>query len=276
MKTRIITAIVALLVFVCVLLAPPVVFPIAIAAVIYLMLYEAYSATKASKAMIVTGYISATLIMLSGVPFVLGYNFHVTAELCALAAITIIIINMAMIVFLHGKWSYKDVLSNAFLTMYITITTAIIIITKEYFSTTYMLLIFISAWSTDTFAYFTGKFIGKHKLIPNVSPKKTVEGSIGGVVGSMLVCVVYLMIVSLIYKSSSSWLLEGMIIGLIGGGFSQLGDLVASAIKRDTGIKDFGKIFPGHGGFLDRFDSVIFIAPFIFGALALITKFLEL
>lgn len=276
MKTRIITSIVAIAVFIGVLLAPPIVFPIALAAVIFVMLYEAFGATKASKGMKITEYICAVLILLSGLPFVLGYNFHTTAELCALAAITIIVINMGMIVFLHGKWSYKDVLSNAFLTMYITISTSLIMITKAYFGTMYMLLIFISAWSTDTFAYFTGKFIGKHKLIPHVSPNKTVEGSVGGVVGAMLICVIYLMITDLIYKTNIMWLPAGMLVGLIGGVFSQLGDLVMSAIKRDTGVKDFGKIFPGHGGFLDRFDSVIFIAPFIFGILILISTFMEL
>ena len=276
MMTRIITAAVALAVFIGVLAAPPVVFPIALAAVIFIMLYECFSATKASKGMKATEYICAVLIMLSGVPFVLGYNFHTTAELCALAAITIIVINMAMVVFLHGKWSYKDVLANAFLTMYITISTSLIMITKAYFGTAYMLLIFISAWSTDTFAYFTGKLIGKHKLIPHVSPNKTVEGSIGGIVGTMLVCVIYLMITNLITSTSIMWLPAGMIAGVVGGVTSQLGDLVMSAIKRDTGVKDFGKIFPGHGGFLDRFDSVIFVAPFMFGVLILVSTFMEL
>lgn len=276
MMTRIITAIVGVAIFIAVLMAPPVVFPIALAIIIYMMIYEALCATKASKAMTVTCYICATLILLSGVPFVMGYNFHITAELCALAALTVIILNMAMVVFLHGKWSYKDVLSNAFITMYITITTAIIMITKAYFGTAYMLLIFISAWSTDTFAYFTGKFLGKHKLIPNVSPNKTVEGSIGGVIGAMVVCVVYVAVATAANKTNTAWLIIGVVVGAVGSVFSQIGDLVASALKRDCDVKDFGKIIPGHGGFLDRFDSVIFIAPFIFGILALLSNFVEL
>ena len=276
MKTRIITAIIAIAVFIGVLIAPAPVFPIALACVIFFMLFEAFSATKASKGMKITEYICALLIMLSGLPFVMGYNFHITAELCALAAVTIIIINMAMVVFLHGKWSYKDVLANAFLTMYITISAGLVMITKAYFGTILMLLIFMSAWATDTFAYFTGKIAGKHKLIPHVSPNKTVEGSIGGVAGAMIVCVIYLAIVELINGSGMAWLPIGLIAGFVGGVFSQLGDLVMSAIKRDTGVKDFGTVFPGHGGFLDRFDSVIFVAPFIFGVLAMISNFMEL
>lgn len=276
MKTRVITAIVALVVFIAVLLAPPIVFPIALGAVILVMLYECYNATKADFSLKAVGFISGGLVLLAGVPFVMGYNFHTTAKLCALAALSIIIINMAMVVFLHGKRSYKDVLSNAFMTMYITITTSCIMITKAYFGTALMLITFICAWSTDTFAYFTGKAIGKHKLIPNVSPNKTVEGSIGGVIGAMIICTVYLLIADKITGMNIAWLPTGLIAGFVGGIFSQIGDLAASAIKRDTGIKDFGRIFPGHGGFMDRFDSVIFIAPFMFGVLALISAIMEI
>ena len=139
---------------------------------------------------------------------------------------------------------------------------------KETFDTATMLLTFICAWSCDTFAYFTGRFFGKHKLIPHVSPNKTVEGSVGGVVGAMVICIVYLLIVKNVFDTNmltwSNVVVEGAVYGLVGGALSQLGDLIASAIKRDTGIKDFGWIFPGHGGFMDRFDSVMFIAPIMY------------
>ena len=139
---------------------------------------------------------------------------------------------------------------------------------KETFDTATMLLTFICAWSCDTFAYFTGRFLGKHKLIPHVSPNKTVEGSVGGVVGAMVICIVYLLIVKNVFDTNmlqwSNVVVEGAVYGLVGGALSQLGDLIASAIKRDTGIKDFGWIFPGHGGFMDRFDSVMFIAPIMY------------
>ena len=285
MKTRIITAIALIAIFFGVLFLPElifgsftgnIVFACALALVIFLMLHECYSATGASRAIRVAGFISATLILLSGTPFVIGYNFHITAELCSLAARLGIFINMTLVVALHGRQHFKEVLSNAFLTMYITISTSCIIITRAYFGTGYMMLIFLCAWSSDTFAYFTGKFLGKHKLIPNVSPNKTVEGAIGGIIGAVVICSAYLYVLNITIGIKSPWLLIGVLVGITGGLFGQIGDLVASSIKRDTGVKDFGNIFPGHGGVMDRFDSVMFISPVIFGIMAAVLTLLEI
>ncbi|HSQ33532.1 MAG TPA: phosphatidate cytidylyltransferase [Peptostreptococcaceae bacterium] len=126
----------------------------------------------------------------------------------------------------------------------------------------YVWLIFILAFMTDTCAYFAGYFFGKHKLIPQVSPKKTIEGSIGGIIGSTISCIVfgYLFNLNLVHM---------IVIGSIGSVVAQVGDLFASSIKRYIGIKDYGKLIPGHGGILDRFDSVIFTAPFVYYALKL-------
>lgn len=279
MKTRVITSVAALLLFFALLFLPEIffgqlvgdiVFAAAIAAVILFMLYECYNASKASKAMRVTGFICSAILMAAGVPFVIGYNFHTTAELCAMAAILIIFINMVLVVALHGKWSYRDVLSNAFLTMYVTVSMSCIMLSKKYFGNGYMMLVFLCAWSSDSFAYLTGRFIGKHKLIPHVSPNKTVEGAIGGIVGAAVVCTVYLLILNHALNLDVPWYIIGPVTGIVGSLFGQIGDLVASAIKRDTGVKDFGTFFPGHGGFMDRFDSVMFIAPFVFGILAAI------
>lgn len=267
MKIRVITSVVALAVFAAVLIAPPVVFTIALALVILMMLYECYSATKADMTMKIVGLISAALLMVSlyrifAVPI---YAFTTLAAVI----VTIIMLHMILIIAEHGKNSYRNVLSNGFLTLYIVLAMGCAWIAKELFGTSYMLLIFICAWSTDTFAYFTGRAFGKHKLIPHVSPNKTIEGSIGGIIGAMLVSIIYLFVVNKIFEFNINWLQLGLLIGLIGSVFSQIGDLAASAIKRDAEIKDFGWIFPGHGGFMDRFDSVIFIAPFILGILIL-------
>lgn len=118
--------------------------------------------------------------------------------------------------------------------------------------------IFILAWVTDTCAYFTGYFFGKHKLIPEVSPKKTVEGAIGGIVGTTLVTVAYAFIFN------KDFLQFSLFLGLAGGVLSQVGDLIASKIKRYTGVKDFGNLMPGHGGVLDRFDSILITAPLVY------------
>jgi phosphatidate cytidylyltransferase len=125
-------------------------------------------------------------------------------------------------------------------------------------------MIFIGAWSTDTFAYFTGRLFGKHKLIPDISPKKTVEGSIGGIIFCAIAFVLYGFIIASINKFSAepNYIILSCV-GIVTAIIAQLGDLSASALKRNYNIKDYGAIFPGHGGVLDRFDSVMAVAPFI-------------
>lgn len=121
-------------------------------------------------------------------------------------------------------------------------------------------LVFIIAWASDTFAYYFGRFFGKHKLCPEVSPKKTIEGSIGGIIGSIIGVSVWF----IIFKPTNINLFSLIILGIVGGSISQIGDLSASLIKRFVNIKDYGKIMPGHGGVLDRFDSILFIAPVVY------------
>lgn len=118
--------------------------------------------------------------------------------------------------------------------------------------------IFILIWTNDTFAYIVGKSIGKNKLLEKISPKKTIEGFVGGVVFAVLAG--YL--ISKYYTESSTFI--WIIIALITGIFGTIGDLIESKFKRIAGVKDSGKIMPGHGGILDRLDSVIFVAPFVF------------
>ncbi len=120
-------------------------------------------------------------------------------------------------------------------------------------------LIFIASWICDTCAYLTGMLIGKHKLAPVLSPKKSIEGSVGGVVGAAIVGLIYGIIIDL---GDAAWV-PAVICGA-GGIISQFGDLTASAIKRNHDIKDYGRLIPGHGGILDRFDSVIITAPIVF------------
>ena len=129
----------------------------------------------------------------------------------------------------------------------------------------YVWLIFIIAFATDTCAYFVGYAFGKHKLIPKVSPKKTIEGSIGGILGSTLICLAFGYYFNIDLKVI-------VILGFLGSIVAQVGDLFASSIKRYVGIKDYGKLIPGHGGILDRFDSVILVAPFVYSIINLFIK----
>lgn len=124
-------------------------------------------------------------------------------------------------------------------------------------------LIFLSSWGCDTCAYCVGMLIGKHKMAPRLSPKKSVEGGIGGVVGAALLGALFALAMNTWGGADVSPVLCAVSCG-VGGMISQIGDLAASAIKRNYDIKDYGKLIPGHGGILDRFDSVIFTAPVIF------------
>lgn len=117
-------------------------------------------------------------------------------------------------------------------------------------------LVFIVAWMCDTFAYFTGMLLGKHKLAPDISPKKTVEGSLGGVVFAILGCVAYGLIVQYGFGLKVNYPVL-LAIGFIGSVVAQIGDLFASLIKREYGIKDYSRLLPGHGGIMDRFDSIL-------------------
>ena len=119
---------------------------------------------------------------------------------------------------------------------------------------------FIAAFMSDTSAYFVGRFFGKHKLAPIISPKKTVEGLIGGFAGAILSMLLYCLILQFACNLQVNYL-YALIYGLLGSGAGVFGDLSFSAIKRHVGIKDYGNLIPGHGGVLDRFDSVIMVAP---------------
>lgn len=119
-------------------------------------------------------------------------------------------------------------------------------------------LVFFSAFGSDIMAYFTGYLIGKHKLCPNLSPKKTVEGAVGGLLGGAIACGIF----GLLFLKPI--LPHCLIMGASAAAFSQIGDLTASLFKRKMGIKDYGELIPGHGGIMDRFDSILFTAPFIY------------
>lgn len=118
-------------------------------------------------------------------------------------------------------------------------------------------LIFLSAWGADTCAYCVGMLIGKRKLAPVLSPKKSIEGAIGGVAGAVILGLIYAL-------CTKGPILAYVLICFFGAIISMVGDLAASAIKRNTGIKDYGSLIPGHGGILDRFDSILFTAPVIY------------
>ena len=125
-------------------------------------------------------------------------------------------------------------------------------------------LVVLTAFGTDIMAYFSGFLFGKHKLCPKISPKKTIEGSIGGTLGSVILSGLFG------YFFAPEVLVHCLVIGVLGGIVSQFGDLTASIFKRKMGIKDYGNLIPGHGGILDRFDSVLFTGPMVYYYIVLV------
>ncbi|MCL2518293.1 MAG: phosphatidate cytidylyltransferase, partial [Oscillospiraceae bacterium] len=141
--------------------------------------------------------------------------------------------------------------------------TSIILLRDSNYGEYVFLLVFISAWMTDTGAFLIGIKFGRHKLIKEVSPKKTIEGAVGGIVVCILSFCVYGFIIGWIFEATPKYL-PLIIVAFVMSIISVCGDLIASLIKRNYNIKDFGGVFPGHGGVLDRFDSIIATAPFLY------------
>ncbi|MDD3222154.1 MAG: phosphatidate cytidylyltransferase [Clostridia bacterium] len=125
-------------------------------------------------------------------------------------------------------------------------------------------LVFLSAWGNDTCAYCVGMLIGKHKMAPKLSPKKSIEGLFGGIIGAALLGILYGVLCGRHLPTLDNAILACGIICGLGAVIAVVGDLTASAFKRDTGIKDYGKLIPGHGGVMDRFDSILFTAPVVY------------
>lgn len=171
---------------------------------------------------------------------------------------------MAVYVFAYPKFRAEQVTMAFFGVFYVAVMLSFVYQTRELPDGGVMVwLIFLSSWGCDTCAYCVGVLFGRHKMAPVLSPKKSVEGGVGGVAGAALLGAVFAAAMNQFAGATVSPLLCAVICG-VGGGISQIGDLCASAIKRNHEIKDYGKLIPGHGGILDRFDSVIFTAPIIY------------
>lgn len=172
---------------------------------------------------------------------------------------------MAVYVFSYPKLHASQIVPAFFGLVYVAVMLSFIYCTRVSDDGAYTVwLIYISAWGSDTCAYLVGRAIGKHKMAPVLSPKKSVEGAVGGVVGAALLGLIYAAVFREQLTAFSNPLFACALIGACGSLISMVGDLAASAIKRDFQIKDYGKLIPGHGGIMDRFDSILFTAPVIY------------
>lgn len=210
------------------------------------------------------GYLSCTLIaFLHIIPN--NYLLYVVA----LSTSAIIAILFIKVVLSSMKTSIIDIMITFFGICYIVFFLSFIALLHGIENGKYLIwFILIAAWGTDTCAYFVGSRFGKHKFT-KISPKKSIEGCIGGTIGAILITIIYTFAINKLAGLEISYIYISLI-GFILSILSQIGDLSASSIKRAMEIKDFGNLIPGHGGMLDRIDSIIFIAPFAYFLLTLI------
>ena len=175
-----------------------------------------------------------------------------------MAVIFSLILLLFVYVFSYPKYDAGQTSAAFFGILYVAVMLSFIYLTRNLEGGQFIVwLIFICSWGCDTCAYCVGMLIGKHKMAPVLSPKKSVEGAVGGVAGAALL--------GAVYAAATREPVAGYaLICVVGALISMVGDLAASAVKRNQGIKDYGKLIPGHGGILDRFDSVIITAPIIY------------
>ncbi len=258
MLTRILTASVLIPILVLVLIfSHTLLFPIVWALVALIAVFELLRAFGTIRNIAATW---PAYPIAAGLPFVAffvdGSTMKWKIALCALAFLLLWLFGAA--VFCRGKLSFSEISASFTGVLYISLAFfAMQLLRFDVPKGKYLyLLIFIGPWVTDTFAYFCGRFFGKHKLIPEISPKKTVEGAIGGTVFGAVAFVVFGIIMQKAYGLRVNYAMLA-VSGLLTAVVSQLGDLIASLIKREHGVKDYSSLFPGHGGVMDRFDSVL-------------------
>jgi phosphatidate cytidylyltransferase len=221
-----------------------------------------------------------SLLEIFGALGILGYygvRYFADTETYIMLTITLTVVAILFVyVFTFPKYHANQIMAAIFSFIYAPIMLAYLYLTRNLSGGIYIVwLIFISSWICDTCAYLTGMAFGKHKLAPILSPKKSIEGAIGGIAGAALVGFLYALFleqlnVSQVLQGKLLWVFP--VISAIGAVISQVGDLAASAIKRNFEIKDYGKLIPGHGGIMDRFDSVVFTAPMIYYLAVLLLK----
>jgi phosphatidate cytidylyltransferase len=210
-------------------------------------------------------------VVLIAIYYVVIYFTQDTTYMTMIIIMTLIAV-MFVYVFGFPKYHANQVMDTYFAFVYCPVMLSFIFLTRQLENGIYLVwMIFISSWISDTCAYAVGVMIGKHKLAPILSPKKSIEGSIGGIAGSAIVGAIFGAYLDSVLGLSDFTIVLA-VVGGVGSCISQVGDLAASAIKRNHDIKDYGKLIPGHGGIMDRFDSVIFTAPITYFLIILLMK----
>lgn len=268
MLTRIVSSIVCLPIFILFVIFGGLPLKLGILVISLIGMYEFYHAFSLEKKII--SYIGYFIAVIYGlfIESIIDHQYYFSALISLF-----IIILLIYSVLNHKKAKPVEGIIVFFGFFYVCFMMSHVYLIREYaYGYLFIWLIFISAWGCDTGAYFTGVTMGKHKLIPDLSPKKTIEGSIGGILTAFIISLLYGYFIQRFVQVDNNILLLCGIIGIFGSILSQFGDLIASAIKRYTGIKDFGHLIPGHGGILDRFDSVLLTAPLVYYVVLIIMQ----
>lgn len=212
------------------------------------------------------GYIGTAVYFLAAMVFINNSLLKLILILCI-----VFVAMLAGYVFSFPKYDGIIIMKAFFGFMYVPVMICFIYLTRSMLRGEYLVwLIYISSWICDTCAYLTGTKFGKRKLAPVLSPHKSVEGAVGGIIGTVIISVLFSFLFMRAYDLKGAGnVLVFILLGIVGAVASQVGDLAASAFKRNNDVKDYGVIIPGHGGVMDRFDSVIFTAPMIYFLAAL-------
>lgn len=280
MKTRIISGVAALLLLAIVMFLGKYAFGAVVFLLALIGIHEFYNAMKSGgyKPVRIMGYISCLpLLYLTfgnsrlSLNSIVDYSIHL--KILALFVFLVLSSLLCLLIFKHEKYNIADAAITILGIIYVVFLFSFLILVRSINGRgdLFIWLVFAGAWVPDTAAYFTGVALGKTKILPVVSPKKSLEGSIGGIAGCVAVMTgIGLFLNSLgIYGAAGIPFFHYIILGLLCGAVSQIGDWAASAIKRYVAVKDYGNLMPGHGGVLDRFDSILFAAPVVYFYLSL-------
>lgn len=260
-KTRLISGIILVIIALATIISGSWILFFTLLTVSLIGMRELYNVMKVSDEHVtvleLVGYLGAVLYYIA-MKFDFG-NFGM------MAVIVSMILILFVYVFGYPKYRAEQVMAAFFGVVYVAVMLSFIYLTRNLPDGKFLVwLIFLCSWGCDTCAYCVGVLIGKHKMAPVLSPKKSIEGAVGGVVGAALLGAIYAVATGSYNPNPAHTPLIYAIICGVGALVSMVGDLAASAIKRQENIKDYGTLIPGHGGILDRFDSVIFTAPVIY------------
>ena len=274
MKKRVITGIVAGILFIGVLfLMKTIVFPIVISILSVIAVYEIEKTTGLNNFPVR----ALTVAVAAVIPFAVHYKLQLDISWYITGGVFYVLALLVCMLVLYENTRFEQVIIALFSSLCVPAAFSVMLLLRDIgqtypgFTATdgvfWLLLGLFSSWITDIFAFFTGSKLGKHKLCPKISPKKTVEGAIGGIAGALLFNLALLFVFDRFFFGAQESIIKYWQVALLSvvlSVASMCGDLCASTIKRNYGVKDFGNLLPGHGGIMDRFDSCLFVLPALY------------